>query len=81
MLSMLASLLKLKISVKIHSDLPDFVVGYLIKDRLGQSVFGTNTHHMKRDMMMLRKGTKQITILFMQIWCRNLFSSYRSPCF
>ena len=56
---------KLKISVKIHSDLQDFVVGYLIKDRLGQSVFGTNTHHMKRNMMMLKKGTEtDLTFLF-----------------
>ena len=56
---------KLKISVKIHSDIPDFVVGYIIKDRLGQAVFGTNTHHMKRDLKMLRGGTETgLTFLF-----------------
>ena len=49
---------KLKLTVKIHYDIPDFVVGYLIKDRLGQSVFGTNTHHLKRNLKMLRKGSE-----------------------
>jgi lipopolysaccharide transport system ATP-binding protein len=29
-----------------HEALPELVVGYLIKDRLGQSIFGTNTHHL-----------------------------------
>jgi|TARA_B110000240_G_scaffold197700_1_gene253935 lipopolysaccharide transport system ATP-binding protein len=49
---------KLKITVKIHYDIPDFVVGYVIKDRLGQSVFGTNTHHLKRNLKTLRKGAE-----------------------
>ena len=49
---------KLKITVKIHYDIPDFVVGYVIKDRLGQSVFGTNTHHLKRNLKVLRKGSE-----------------------
>ena len=49
---------KLKISVKIHADIPDFVVGYVIKDRLGQSIFGTNTHHMKRNLTLLKAGTE-----------------------
>jgi lipopolysaccharide transport system ATP-binding protein len=49
---------KLRVTVKIHFDIPDFVVGYLIKDRLGQSVFGTNTHHLKRNLKMLKKGSE-----------------------
>ena len=36
----------LRISTKINSAIPELVVGYLIKDRLGQPVFGTNTHHL-----------------------------------
>ncbi len=36
----------LRINTKINSAIPELVVGYLIKDRLGQSVFGTNTHHL-----------------------------------
>lgn len=36
----------LRIYATINSAIPELVVGYLIKDRLGQPVFGTNTHHM-----------------------------------
>ena len=36
----------LRINATINSAIPELVVGYLIKDRLGQPVFGTNTHHM-----------------------------------
>lgn len=36
----------LRISTKINSAIPELVVGYLIKDRLGQPVFGTNSHHL-----------------------------------
>ncbi|WP_297839802.1 ABC transporter ATP-binding protein [Pseudomonas sp.] len=36
----------LRITTKINSAIPELVVGYLIKDRLGQPVFGTNTHHL-----------------------------------
>jgi lipopolysaccharide transport system ATP-binding protein len=35
-------------AVRIQSDIATLVVGIMIKDRLGQPVFGTNTYHMKR---------------------------------
>jgi lipopolysaccharide transport system ATP-binding protein len=35
----------LRITAVCHAGIPELVVGYLIKDRLGQPVFGTNTHH------------------------------------
>ena len=35
----------LKIKTKNYIDIPKLVLGYMIKDRLGQTVFGTNTHH------------------------------------
>ncbi|NRR29096.1 ABC transporter ATP-binding protein [Oxalobacteraceae bacterium] len=35
----------LRIVVAVHADLPDLTLGYRIKDRLGQPVFGTNTFH------------------------------------
>ena len=38
--------ISLRISTKVNSAIPELVVGYLIKDRLGQPVFGTNTHHL-----------------------------------
>jgi len=38
----------LSIDVEVRSNLAELVLGYQIKDRLGQPVFGTNTHHMQR---------------------------------
>lgn len=40
--------LVLRIHAAIHHDLPELVVGYMIKDRLGQPIFGTNTYHLQR---------------------------------
>ena len=37
----------LLIDVRLHADIEGLVVGYMIKDRLGRPVFGTNTHHLK----------------------------------
>lgn len=38
---------QLQIKVRAHADLPDLVLGYMIKDRLGQPIFGTNTRYLK----------------------------------
>ncbi|AIS17570.1 sugar ABC transporter ATP-binding protein [Pseudomonas rhizosphaerae] len=46
----------LTIKVKINVQLPELVVGYVIKDRLGQDVFGTNTHHLKCVRTDLQEG-------------------------
>lgn len=46
----------LTINVKVNADLPELVVGYVIKDRLGQDVFGTNTHHLECVRTGLRNG-------------------------
>lgn len=35
----------LKVKVKINAPIPRLVLGYMIKDRLGLPIFGTNTHH------------------------------------
>ena len=37
---------RLRIQIQTNVDLPELVVGYAIKDRLGQTIFGTNTHHL-----------------------------------
>ena len=47
---------RLQVQIRLHADLPELVFGYLIKDRLGQPVFGTNTHHLKVDMVQLKQG-------------------------
>ena len=53
-------LVKLRIVVKTTSDIPELVLGYMIKDRLGQPVFGTNTHHLKNQMESVVSGTSVI---------------------
>ena len=46
----------LEINVQIVKAIPDLVVGYVIKDRLGQPVFGTNTFHLDHPMHDLGPG-------------------------
>ncbi len=38
--------LDLAIELAIQQDLPDLTVGILLRDRLGNEIFGTNTHHL-----------------------------------
>lgn len=46
----------LRVRVAIHADLPRLVLGYMIRDRLGQPVFGTNTHHTSQELENVRAG-------------------------
>lgn len=46
----------LRIKVKCVQAIPELVVGYMIKDRLGQTVFGTNTFHLKQVLVDLSEG-------------------------
>ncbi|AVX24465.1 MULTISPECIES: ABC transporter ATP-binding protein [Pseudomonas] len=46
----------LRINAQVNSAIPELVVGYLIKDRLGQPVYGTNTHHMGCKVVDLQAG-------------------------
>ena len=39
---------ELRITVKVHQDIVSLVLGYGIKDRLGQVIYGTNTWHTKQ---------------------------------
>ncbi len=47
---------RLKVRIGLHADLPELVLGYMIKDRLGQPVFGTNTHHLGARLGPLANG-------------------------
>lgn len=49
---------KLEIKISVHDDLPALVLGYMIKDRLGQTVYGTNTWHTQQIIPNLSKGTE-----------------------
>lgn len=46
----------LRVVIDINHNLPELVVGYLLKDRLGQAVYGTNTHHLHRPLHDLKAG-------------------------
>lgn len=49
---------ELKIIVRVNADLPRLVLGYMIKDRLGQPVYGTNTHHTRQAVENVRAGMR-----------------------
>lgn len=49
-------LVTLKITARVNKDLPEFVLGYLIKDRLGQQVYGTNTYFLGRVVNNVKVG-------------------------
>ncbi len=51
---------RLRIVVSSTTDIENLVIGYLIKDRLGQSVFGTNTCHLKQNIVELKRGESYI---------------------
>ena len=46
----------LRVRVRVHAPLERLVLGYMIKDRLGQAIYGTNTHHMQQPLERLRAG-------------------------
>lgn len=47
---------ELRITVRVREEIPRLVLGYMIKDRLGQPVFGTNTHHTAQVMENVAAG-------------------------
>lgn len=51
-------IITLKISARANASLPELVLGYLIKDRLGQPVFGTNTHHLGLPVKPIESGER-----------------------
>jgi lipopolysaccharide transport system ATP-binding protein len=53
----------LQVKVVVHAPIPRLVIGYMIKDKLGQAVFGTNTDHMEKPLRNLGPG-EHATFLF-----------------
>jgi lipopolysaccharide transport system ATP-binding protein len=49
--------IQLQIMVRANADLPELVLGFMIKDRLGQPIFGTNTHHLKQELTNVPRDT------------------------
>lgn len=50
---------ELFVEATVNQDIPELVMGYLIKDRLGQPIFGTNTFNLKRPLFDLKQGDKK----------------------
>jgi lipopolysaccharide transport system ATP-binding protein len=46
----------LRVLVKCNEHIDELVLGYLIKDRFGQAIFGTNTHHHNQKIQNLLPG-------------------------
>jgi lipopolysaccharide transport system ATP-binding protein len=46
----------LRVRARVNEALPRLVLGYMIKDRLGQQIFGTNTHHLEQALTGLQAG-------------------------
>lgn len=57
--------LELRVSVQVNADLDALVLGYGIKDRLGQVMYGTNTWHTGQVLKQLKAGQRhQFSIRF-----------------
>jgi lipopolysaccharide transport system ATP-binding protein len=48
----------LKVAAQAYADLPELVLGYMIKDRFGLPVFGTNTYHLGSRLEKVSKGDR-----------------------
>jgi lipopolysaccharide transport system ATP-binding protein len=46
------------VAVTVHQPLAELVLGFMIKDRLGQPIFGTNTFHYHQTLIDVVKGQK-----------------------
>ena len=53
----------LEVDVEIHQDIERLVLGFMIKDRLGQAMYGINTHRQNQALDDLRAG-ERITYRF-----------------
>jgi lipopolysaccharide transport system ATP-binding protein len=57
------TMVTLCVTVAIHGAIPNLTLGYRIKDRLGQNIFGTNTHHKQQRLAPAGAG-EEITFRF-----------------
>lgn len=46
----------LEVGIEVFAPLPRLVLGFLLKDRLGQAVYGINTHRLKQPLTELQPG-------------------------
>lgn len=46
----------LRVRIRVNAPVPRLVLGYMIKDRLGQPIYGTNTHYAEMPLDGLKEG-------------------------
>jgi len=51
---------RLQVEVTANADIQRLVLGYGIKDRLGQVIYGTNTHHTQQPLLDVKKGDRYL---------------------
>ena len=57
--------LELRVRCIAHASIPRLVLGYMIKDRLGQAIYGTNTHYTEQPLLDVAEGSElQFRIFF-----------------
>jgi lipopolysaccharide transport system ATP-binding protein len=67
---------ELNLVIEVHQPVDDYTIGLLVKDRVGNDIFGTNTFHMAHAMPKLEAG-KRYTVNF-RFPSINLGPSYYS---
>lgn len=47
-----------KIGITVHENIPEITIGYMLKDRLGQAIYGTNTHHYNKRILNAQQNDR-----------------------
>ncbi|MDH0896240.1 MULTISPECIES: ABC transporter ATP-binding protein [unclassified Pseudomonas] len=50
----------LEVTVDIHKPIPRLILGFMIKDRMGQAIYGINTHRIHRELENLSAGERVV---------------------
>ena len=50
----------LQVKVKVNRAIPRLVLGFMIKDRMGQAIYGINTHRLNQERVDLAAGTELV---------------------
>ena len=53
---------ELRLEIEVKANLPELVVGYMVKDRLGQTIFGTNTWYVQQTLTDLKAGQRVVFV-------------------
>lgn len=54
------AMVSLRIRLHVHKAAPELVVGYMVRDRLGRSMYGTNSHHLRQGLVNLAAGQELV---------------------